>query len=257
MDVEKETNHSNSSIHTKPSSQSIPTLLSVPHQQPSTFYASAETIRSTSPSNMQYSFHFDDNPCSSSSSGLTLRPSSGQRSPTSAIHTPAENSGSTPSCEIQNYIVINNKDNSCFHVDDNNQCSLSTLQSSSELLMTPIKKTTRVPRAMSFKTPQTPPKISATFPSKPSNKSCSTVPRKLINKNQAIRKIQLTPKSLRIKMKNRLLSIYRSQIQRLKRQKCNASVTAKESEINSIIASCSKYLDPNALNFFFVSFAFV
>jgi hypothetical protein len=155
---------------------------------------------------MQHSFHFDDNSCSSSLSGLTLRPSSRQRSPTSAIHTPAENSGSTPSCEIQNYIVINNKDNSRFRVDDNNnQCPLSTLQSSSsELLMTPTKKTTRVPRAMSKRLKLYQKYLSATSPS---NKSCSTVSRKLINKNQAIRKIQLTPKSLRIKMKNRLLSI--------------------------------------------------
>jgi hypothetical protein len=157
---------------------------------------------------MQHSFHFDDNSFSSSLSGLTLRPSSRQRSPTSAIHTPAENSGSTPSCEIQNYIVINNKDNSRFRVDDNNnQRPLSTLQSSSELLMTPTKKTTRVPRAMSKRLKLHQKYLSATSPSKPSNKSCSTVSRKLINKNQVIRKIQLTRKSLRIKMKNRLLSI--------------------------------------------------
>jgi hypothetical protein len=108
---------------------------------------------------MQHSFHFDDNSFSSSLSGLTLRPSSRQRSPTSAIHTPAENSCSTPSCEIQNYIVINNKDNSRFRVDDNNnQRALSTLQSSSELLMTPTKK--NYSRSKSYvKTPQTLPKI--------------------------------------------------------------------------------------------------
>ncbi|KAL1489205.1 hypothetical protein ABEB36_014138 [Hypothenemus hampei] len=92
-------------------------------------------------------------------------------------------------------------------------------QSSSQIFMTSPKNTNQISRLTANET------LSSfqnfpTSPAKPGNASSQ---------------IQLTPKTLRIKMKNRLLAAYRSQIQRLKRQKHKNFLKTKESDIQSII----------------------
>ncbi|KAL1489132.1 hypothetical protein ABEB36_014075 [Hypothenemus hampei] len=105
-------------------------------------------------------------------------------------------------------------------------------QSSSQIFMTSPKNTNQISRITANET------LSSfqnfpTSPAKPVNPNLSS--NKSIINNQASSQIQLTPKTLRIKMKNRLLAAYRSQIQRLKRQKHKNFLKTKESDIQSII----------------------
>lgn len=127
----------------------------------------------------------------------------------------------------------------------------STVQQLSRVPMTPSKKTNQIPRRLTFRNSTISPKEVIMSPSKSQHMNGGTLNRSRI-KQQFIRQVQLTPKSSRIKHKDRLLAIYRIRNQRLAKRKCNDSLVAKESEINAIINACSKYLDQEALAFFLV-----